>query len=132
MCIRDSITSKDIREGWIETVQFIADTIQEKDVKTEAIAIESIKDIAIIAIKTAIKAADDAKTDGVGPITAIFMAEEAGINAAITSIKAAQAKVTKDETAAGAAVGREIAMIEAANASLRTADAQSNEDKATI
>ena len=108
--------------------------MQKEDAKIEAIAVESIGDIAIIAIKTAIEAADDAKTAGAGPITAIFMAEEAGVNAAITSIKAAttQAKIAGNRVAARADVRREIAMIEAANASIKAADVQANEDKATI
>ena len=108
--------------------------MQKEDAKIEAIAVESIGDIAIIAIKTAIEAADDAKTAGAGPITAIFMAEEAGVNAAIASIRAAtaQAKVARNEAAAGATVRRGVAMAEAASASIRAAAVQINEDRATI
>ena len=136
------VISKDIGEGWIETVQFIANSIQKQaiadSIPIEAITDESIKDIATIAVKTAIKAADDAKTAGAGLITAIFIAEEAGANAAITSIKAAikaattQARIAKHRAAARADVRREIAMNEAASASIKAADVQANEDRAII
>ena len=131
--------SKDIRDGWIETVQLIADTIQnramqEEDAKTEVIADKSIRDVALTAIRTASIAADAAKTAGAGPITAIFMAEEAGVDAAIASIRAAsaQAKAARDDATAAAAVRREIAMAEVASASIRAAAVQINENSAAI
>ena len=68
-------SSNDLRDGWIEAAELLADTIldgakQEENTKARTISTEAIKDAAITAIRTANIVAKNAKTAGESPVAA--------------------------------------------------------------
>ena len=132
------ITSRGIRDGWIDTVQLLTSTIQnkamqEEEARAEAVAAESIRAAAITAIRAANIAGRNTEMAGANPAATIFIAEEAGAVAAVASIRAATAKAKKAGIeAAAVAIRREEAIAEAASTSIRAAAMQINKDGVAI
>ena len=126
------IASRGIRDGWIDTVQLLTSTIQnkamqEEEARAEAVAVESIRVAAITAIRAANIAGHNAKMAGANPAATIFIAEEAGAVAAVASIRAATAKAKASGIEATAvAIRKEEVMAEATSASIRAATMQIN------
>ena len=82
------ITSKGIRDGWIDTVKILTDTIQnkvqrEEEKRAEASAINAIRAAAIAAVRAAAVAAIQAAEAGLEPTVAAILAEETGAQAAV-------------------------------------------------
>ena len=132
-------SSNELRDGWIEAAELLADTIldgakQEEVARTRAISAETIKDAAITAIRTANVVAKNAKTAGESPVTASFMAERAGANAAVASIEAPISMQEVDAKLRGLhiASSKEETMDELIDASTRAAAVEKiKENKAT-
>ena len=133
-------TKNEYRDGLIETAELLADIIldgakQEEVTRARTISTETIKEAAITAIRTANVVAKNAKTTGESPVTASFMAEEAGARAAVASIEAAISMQEVDAKLQGlhVASSKEETMDQLIDATTRAAAAEKiKKNKATI
>ena len=120
------LTSRNIRDGWIDTTELIADTIRDRarmedEARTEGITTESIRAAAINAVRAAKIAEREAIMQGVNHIVATCKGEQAGADAAVASIKDAKAAQNAKMEVAAVAIKTEQDEAEAAGVATKAA-----------